>query len=84
MGHSDLFSTLGHLARGAGGMAMLAKQSGNPKQKGLGKIPHARIPVSVSKVGSSKLGHGALCHMNRIKNMDGSRNGGEGLKRVGM
>ena len=81
---ATLFSTLGDLGRGAGGLAMAAKKGVDARNamKGLGKIPHAKIPVSVSKVGSAKLGHGALCHMNRIKRMEGSRHGGKGLKRV--
>lgn len=45
-------------------------------------IPHAKIANSVNKVGSAKLGHGALCHANRIDKMEGSRNGGKGLRRV--
>jgi hypothetical protein len=54
-----------------------------PPPKGvLGKIPHAKISVGVNKVGSAKLGHGALCHMNRLDAKEGSRHGGKGLKRV--
>ena len=94
---ATLFSTLGDLGRGAGGLAMAAKKGAEarhakPKSRAvvravakkavLGKIPHAKIATSVNKVGSAKLGHGALCHMNRIKKMEGSRHGGEGLKRV--
>ena len=33
-------------------------------------------------VGNKKLGHGGLCHANRIDAMKGSRHGGKGLKRV--
>ena len=42
----------------------------------VGSIPH-------SLVGNKKLGHGGFCHANKIKKKEGSRVGGEGLKRVG-
>tara|TARA_R110002096_G_C14060526_1_gene674323 strand:+ start:164 stop:493 length:330 start_codon:yes stop_codon:yes gene_type:complete len=52
------------------------------KKAVVGKIPHAKIAVAVSKVGSAKLGHGGFCHANKIDNMAGSRHSGKGLRRV--
>jgi hypothetical protein len=75
--HATFFSTLGDMGRAA----KRGMDNKNAK-KPLGMIPHAKIANSVNKVGSAKLGHGALCHANRIDKMEGSRNGGKGLRRV--
>tara|TARA_E500000305_G_C3954348_1_gene203779 strand:+ start:594 stop:842 length:249 start_codon:yes stop_codon:yes gene_type:complete len=74
------------ISRGAGKVATAQRavemKRAVAKKAVVGKIPHAKIAVAVSKVGSAKLGHGGFCHANRIKNSVGSRNGGEGLRRV--
>jgi len=89
--HATFFSTLGDmgrgLSRGAGKVAKAQKavemkRAVVSKKAVLGKIPHAKIAVAVSKVGSAKLGHGGFCHANKIDNMAGSRHSGKGLRRV--
>ena len=56
------------------GISMKAKAI-HEQQKRKNTIPN-------TLVGNKKLGHGGLCHMNRIDKMEGSRHGGKGLKRV--
>lgn len=55
------------------------KPKGFPTATSIGQI--GAIPASL--VGNKKCGHGGFCHMNKIKNKEGARLGGEGLKRVG-
>ena len=58
------------------------------KIHGIGKIPASLKPLPLPKipaslVGNKKCGHGGFCHANKIKDKEGARKGGEGLRRVG-
>ena len=52
------------------------------KAKAIHEEQKRNMTIPNTLVGNKKLGHGALCHANRIDKMEGSRHGGKGLKRV--
>lgn len=80
-----LLKGMGHEAGVVGSMVghgLAAKASRVAKQQKTKKLPPKSQTIANSLVGNVKAGHGGFCHANKIKKMNGSRVGGEGLKRL--